>query len=225
MSTIIDEVRIDLGETSLVDQAIDDDRIITKVNKYYILTHIRDEKRIARVTATASGYTFAANDTVKTGTPTDWYEIVKAFRVASAGSVFGAPLEVVKVADILRLQSSDATPGTPTRIAFARAATAVISDIGKHDAFLHPIPDVTTYVGLLVRAFPTLLVSPTDVPDLTDLEAYTVAKLAAAELVGIIGEPWRVQEILRPVPDETLAHYGIPRVGYKPPPDPALVAA
>jgi len=225
LTGMIGEARADCADTDPVDPAVDDSIYTTKINKYYLLTHARDEKRVAEMTATASGYTFAISEKVKTGTPLNWFEVVQAFRVAAAGNVYGAPLSIRPVHEVLRLQSSSATPGTPTIVGFTRHATSVAASIGKWDAYLHPIPDATCYVGLLVRAWPVLLSGSGDTPDLTELEAYTVAKLAAAEVAYILGEPERAEWILRSVPDETLAHYGVARAGYKPPRDLAEVAA
>lgn len=223
--TMVWQARVDCADISEVNPAAEDEIYIAKLNKYVLLTFARDEKRVTEVTATASGYTFTSGLKAVTGTPTNWFEIVEAFRVTAAGSVYGTPLEVCKVSDVLRLQSSDSTPGTPRRIAFVRRATSVAANVGKYDAYVHPIPDATTYVGLLVRSWPDLLTDPNAIADLTALEQYTISKLAAAEVAYIFGEPERAEWILRSLPDETLAHYGIPRVGYKPAPEPAMAAA
>lgn len=224
-SGMIGEVRVDIADTDAVDPALDDSVITTKLNKYYLLTFARDTRRVVEQTATQTGYSFAQGDKVKTGTPTNWFEIAQAFRVSAVGSVYGTPLAIRPVHEVLRLQSSNSTQGTPTIIGFARHATNTAASVGKYDAYLHPIPDATTYVGLLVRAWPTLLSAANDSPDLTELEAYTICKLAAAECAVIFGEPERAEWILKSVADETLASFGISRAGYKPPADPALVAA
>ena len=224
LSGMVGEARMDCADTDSVDPAVYDSIYTTKINKYYLLTHARDEKRIVEVSATDSGYTFTAALKVKTGTPTNWYEISQAFRVSAVGSIYGTPLSIRPVHEILRRQSSESTAGTPTIIGFTRHATATAASVGKWDAYVHPIPDATYYIGLLVRAWPALLVNSGDTPDLTELERYTVAKLAAAEVAYIFGEPERSEWILRSVPDETLAHYGIARAGYKPPRELAGVA-
>lgn len=225
LTGMVGEARVDCADTDTVDPAADDSVYTAKINKYYLLTHARDEKRITEQTATQTGYSVTANTKVMTGTPTNWYEIVQAFRVSAVGNVYGAPLAIRPVHEVLRRQDSESTTGTPTIVGFARHAASTTASIGKWDAYLHPIPSATTYVGLLVRAWPTALSASGDTPDLTELEAYTVAKLAAAEVAYIFGEPERAEWILRSVPDETLAHYGIHRAGYKPPRELAEVAA
>jgi hypothetical protein len=218
LTGIIGQARIDCADTDEVDPAVEDDIYTSIINEYYLLWHQKVERRTTEVSPTDSGLTFTAGLTVVTTTPTDWIEIVEAYVVSAAGDVFGTPMEIVEPATILRLQQSDATPGTPTRVAFTRIASSTTSDIGKWRAFVHPIPDATTYVGLLVRAWPTLLSSPTDTPDVTELEAYTIARLAAAKVAGIFGEDQEfIGNILRDVPDQILSQIGVPRPGLKAP--------
>jgi hypothetical protein len=219
LTGMIGQARIDCGDTDEIDPALTDDIYQSFINEYYLLWHQKVERRTSEVTPTDSGLTYTTGVSVLTTTPTDWIEIVEAYKVTGSGVVFGTPLEIMDPASILRMQASDPAPGTPTRIAFTRLASSSTANVGKWRAFVHPIPDTTYYVGILARKWPVLLGSPTDTPDLTELEAYTVARLAAAKAAGIFGEDQEfIGNILRDVPDQILSQIGVPRPGLKAPP-------
>jgi len=216
LSGIIGQMRVHMNDTDSNDPAMTDSVCTGLINKWYLQWHYGVERRITEVTATTSGYTFTSALKSKVGTPTNWYEVVEAYRTSAAGNVYGVPLEIVKTSVIARLQNSDATPAAVTRIAFSRGATASSGSIGKWTAYVHPIPDATYTIGLLVRQWPEELSASTDTPDITELGAHTIARLAAADGAAIFGEDREfIDNILRPIPDEIMAQIGMPRPGFK----------
>lgn len=216
-TNMINEVRVDIGDVDDIDPALEDDVIISKLNKWIYVWHQRIERRLTEVTPADAGMGPVPINTARILLAgTDWFEIMQAYLTDDAGTVYGQPLEIVTAARIAHLQATSGGNDVPKKIAFTRAATSVVSDIGKWTAHLFPTTnDDTHHIGLLVRRFPDLLVDPGDTPDLTELGTLTVCKLAAAECAAIIGEPERAGPILQSVPEETQAQMGIPRAGYK----------
>lgn len=219
LTGLIGQTRALYVDVDPVDPAHDDSVITARLNENYLLYSLKVEKRVTPQTATQSGFSLTvANAGIAESTPLNWYEVVEAYRAASAATAYGTPIEIVKVQDVLRLRASDPTPGIPAKIAFTRLASASSANIGKWTAYAYPIPDQTYYAGTLVRAWPTELASAADTPDLTELAAYTIARIAAAQLAAAVGEDETfIRHILAPIPDETLELMGMPRPGFRAP--------
>lgn len=200
------------------DPALADSELTALLNEIYLFYSLKVEKRVSEFTANQAGFSFVAPAAVATGTETDWYEITQAYLAVDGDTLYGTPLEIVKVAEILRLQQSSPTPGTITKVAFGRVASAITANIGPWKAYVHPIPDNDAYISTLVRAWPTALSSSLDTPDLSELAAYTVCAITAARAAAIIGEDQQfIENILATVPDETRELMGMPRPGFKAP--------
>src|SRR3989304_10066355 len=107
---MITEARRDCVDTDSVDPAFADAVYITKLNKYYYMWYEKMEKRIKTQTATQNGLTLTIGVTGANATPTNYFEIVRVMRGASASAVLGVPIEIRPLANILRLQDSTPTP-------------------------------------------------------------------------------------------------------------------
>jgi hypothetical protein len=214
LSGMIGQMRIYMADTDSNDPAMSDSICTSILNKWYYLWHERVERRLVSVTATASGFSFAQAATSATSTPTNWYEIAEAYKASGVGVEYGAPLEIVPPTVLLRLQNSHTTQGTVSKVAFMRPATALSASVGKWTCIVHPIPDAATYISLMVRQWPTALSISTDTPDVTELAAYTISKLAAAEGAAIFGEDAEfIGNMVRDIPDEVFEQLKMPRPG------------
>lgn len=191
-----------------VDPALSDDFYTVLANESLLTMYGALEQRISPVTATDAGLTFAPGTQMVTATPTDWYEIVEAFRVLTPGEAYGRRLKVVDVKDILIVQDKgfNGATGIPERVAFEQMVQASSDDANRWNVYLDPVPSETTYIGMLVRAWPVLLADATDVPQITDLSSYTIARDVAAKAAGIFGEDEQfISLILRTLPDQVAA--------------------
>lgn len=220
---MITEARRDCVDTDSVDPAFSDAVYLTKLNKYYYLWYEKVERRTIPYGATATGLSFATGVFyAPTSSKLNIFAIDRAYLAADGTSslVFTGSLEIVDPAIINRLVLSDSVPATPTKISFHRELASSVSTIGNWRALVHPIPSAeTTYVTIMARAWPALLTAASaNPPDVTELAAYTISKLAAAEIAGMMGEDENfIGHILRDVSDEIMAQIGIPRPGFKPP--------
>ena len=211
---MITEARRDCVDTDTFDPAFIDNIYLTKINKYYLLWHQKIERRISRVTALASGYTIAGSVLFgdSNGSNLDWYEIVTVYRAPSDSATVGAPIEITRLDRVLRLQDSSPTEQAAiTLVAFQRMGSAAVGAIGSWRVYVWPIPNVQNNLLVYVRRWPTVL-AVGDTPDVTELGAYTISKLAAAEIAGMMGEDEAfIAHILRDVPDEIMTAMDIPR--------------
>src|SRR5437764_312557 len=94
---IIGQVRIDLADTSAVDQAISDEVIIAKINRNYLLLTEKVERRIQEYTPTACGFASIAAATMGPFilTDLDWYDVVEAYvNNTSASTIYGRELSI-----------------------------------------------------------------------------------------------------------------------------------
>jgi len=209
---MIGQARLMASDYDEVDPALDDSIYTSLLNKHLLLHGLSIDRRIEEVTASDAGLTFAAGDLVKYATPTKWYEIVKAYLVSSSSGIYGTPLDIIPMAELAALQDQDTddsgnvNKNTPTHAAFEAISVSDSDNSGRYNVRLWPVPDETVYVGVLVRSWKTELVDSQDVPDITPLGAYTIARQAAADAAALFGEDAEfIANILRTVPEELAA--------------------
>jgi len=209
---MIGQARLMASDYDEVDPALDDSIYTSLLNKHLLLHGLSIDRRIEEVTATAAGLTFTAGLKVVYATPTNWYEIVKAYLVSAVGDVYGTPLDIIPMAELALLQDQDTDEdgtvheNTPTHAAFEAISVSDTDNSGRYNVRLWPVPDETVYVGVLVRSWKTELVDSQDVPDITPLGAYTIARQAAADAAALFGEDAEfIANILRTVPEELAA--------------------
>jgi hypothetical protein len=209
---IIGHARAFANDFDDVDPALNDDIYTALTNERLLLHGLSIDRRIDEVSALTAGLTFTAGLKVKLATPTTWYEIVKAYLVSAAGDVYGKTLDLRPMAEIAQLQDDDTqddgsvNTGEPEKVAFEQIATATSADSGRYNVRLWPVPDQTWYVGVLARSWKTELASASDIPDVTPLGAYAIAREVAADAAAMFGEDQTfIAGILRLLPEEKAA--------------------
>lgn len=211
---MIGQARLMASDYDEVDPALDDSIYTSLLNRHLLLHGLSIDRRIEEVTASDAGLTFTAGLKVVYATPTNWYEIVKAYLVNAVGDVYGTPLDIIPMAELAALQDQDTDDSgnvnrnTPTHAAFEAISVSDTGtgDSGRYNVRLWPVPDETVYVGVLVRSWKTELVDSQDIPDITPLGAYTIARQAAADAAALFGEDAEfIANILRTVPEELAA--------------------
>lgn len=219
---IITQVRLDIADSdpTTADRCFSDTDILAKINKYYLKWYEVMERRSGLLSATSSGLTFTAAQFLAVTTPTDVFAIDRVMLAPSAGATAGPALPIYPEYRIQKMSEVSPTPAAPRAVAFSRTSSGAVSTIGAWRVVITPPADATYYLALLCRRWPTLLTAgSTNPPDCTELGAYTIGKLAAAELAGIMGEDETyVRHILRDVPDEVAAEMGVQRPGLRPVP-------
>jgi hypothetical protein len=219
-SEMITAARRDCVDTDSVDPAFADAIYLTKLNKYYLMWSQKIEQRITVLTPTQSGLTYAASDATKTTTPVNIFEIVEAHSTSGASVTLGTPLEP-RTASWIRHKQQGNTADAPIYYSATRAASAALASVGAWSVAIYPIYNGagSVRIALYVRAWPALMAAAdTAPPDVTELGAYTISKLAAAEIAGMMGEDEAfIAHILRDVSDEIMSQMGVPRIGHKRP--------
>lgn len=122
----------------------------------------------------------------------------------------GAELEIMVPERLRALQISEATVGTPTRIAFRRVAGITVASSGDSanywDAFLHPIPTGAVFISAHVRTTPYVPAAGADVFDCSPAEVLIVITLAAIEGMTLEGRDSEfVQDRWATISDEVQA--------------------
>lgn len=211
LSGMIGQARMMAADYDEVDPALTDSIYTSLINKHLLLHGLSVDRRIDEVTATAAGLTFAQGDKSAYATPTNWYEIVKAYLASGSGSTYGKPLDLIPMSELVALQDADTndagvtTQGEPTHAAFEQISGSMTNS-GRYIVRLWPVPNAVTYVGVLVRSWKTELSLDTDLPDITVLGSYTIARQAAADAAALFGEDQEfIANILRTVPEELAA--------------------
>lgn len=186
------------------DASVVDADLTTIINKWYHQWTDEVDPRTTVVASNAFGHTDSGNPTMSVLSPTIYSDVLQLMVTVSTGLTYGAPLEKISLADMIRLQNPDLTNsvvGTPARWALERVQSS--TSPGSITIYVHPIPDATYYYPAIVRKWVTPLSAGTDKMDVADPDSYNITLLAASELAYIIGKDMSfVQGILGEVGDK-----------------------
>lgn len=200
------EIREAVQDLDTVNPAISQDKLWRVANDSYVNIKVATEDRVADLIATATGLSFAANDTVKTITHTGIRRILHAFVTSTNnGTVPIAELRRLEPWELQHMQLEDSTAGVPDCFGAWRVATTTAADVGKWTFGLWRIPNLTRHIMLRAEVEPTRLTLGTQAFDLTEVEAYALVHASAAIIArrlrrpqGLISELWgRVPEALQ----------------------------
>lgn len=115
--------------------------------------------------------------------------ILSVTREPTSMSVDGAPVDIVRPADVYHARSKSVATGTPTMVAFVRLAGAS----NKFRAIVHPPPASTTYFSILVQPcnpeFSVVSIDDSEVMDYPQAAQYTIVRETALDLAIILRRP------------------------------------
>lgn len=181
------------------------------INEAYVewMATLQDRPRL--LSAGTSGLVTSSGTRFYTLSVTTIREILGLFRSASGGSTVPLGelewLEPHEHQEEYEASQALATPAYWTAWRLDAAATA--ADVGKWSVGFHPTPTAADSYILRVLVEPTALSGSTDKPDVTDVEAYALGRVAAARLAlsmgrddGFIAQLWqgvpeRMQAVFR----------------------------
>jgi hypothetical protein len=203
------------GDTSTTSPGVSQALIISRINDWYHrLTGIFQRRpfSVAHGTTTTnwSAATLAQSAKSIDTTQADLLEILALHLETNNTNIgVGAVLRRVSPHRILMLQRTLSTEASPTLCSIERIATTTVANQGKWRVRVHPIPDTAYYLSRFELRDPQTLTTSGQAPDVTEEEAYIVARLVAADAAMMIERPRSVaDQILTGIPDRVMRALG-----------------
>lgn len=166
--------------------------------------------RIRILTATQTGLvTVASQFHVDTSLKTI-RKILRLIQAASASGITGNQLEKIEPWEAFLSYEENNVPATPTKWAYVDLGTDTAGNVGFKRVYFYPLATAIKNYAMLAEVEAAAIVNDSDVPDLTEGEAYGLTSLLAARLAKSMGQPQDdVNDILREIPDTMSAALGI----------------
>lgn len=225
-TTLLAAVRSWSQDKDTVNPLFSDAELLAEFNAQYIAWKGQADDRVAFLTHQAlidNSNPIAIGTRIKVTLAANVRRFLRFYIVPGiTSSAWTSELEIAEPWEVQALQSDDNVQGTPSMISALRQQTGIAANVGKWQLEFWRIPDALFYLAAQAIVEPAVITSGSDVPDVSDVEAYGLAWSAASVCAFLNGRsPDYVAELKARVPDHMQAALANMRKATSPRPRPA----
>lgn len=137
-------------------------------------------------------------------------KILRLVQAANSSGITGNQLEKIEPWEAFLSFEEDATPATPRKWSYVDLGTDTAGNVGFKRVYFYPVPVAVKNYAMLAEIEAAAISGDSDVPDLTEGEAYGLTSLLSARLAKSMGQSQDfVDDLLRELPESMSLALGV----------------